>query len=184
MKHKRNLALVLLAGTVIAVQPVSADEPEENPAETLDPFEYKELEFRKKTEYLHDRGQVEMKNTISEAQINLDFSEEVRIPSPIEVSELFLEPGRSETGTAAAKAAELGLFTEEAPVSEEAAAKEPQQAAEEQSEGTPVRNWIFIGVIVLAVAGLFAFVVPALLKGGGGGAQPERRRKETEGNIA
>lgn len=183
MKHKRNFTLLLLAGIFAVALPVSADKPEENPAETLDPFEYKELEFRQKTEYLHDRGQVEMKNTISEAQINLDFSERVVTPSPIEVSELFLEPGRSETGTAAAKAAELGLFTEKAPGSE-AAAKEPTQVSMEQAEGAPVRNWIFISAIVLAVGGLFAFVVPALLKGGNGGAQPVRRRNETEGKIA
>lgn len=184
MKHKRTTLLLLLAGATAAALPVLADEPEENPAEALEPFQYRSLEFRKKTEYLHDRGRVEMKNTLTETQLNLDFSEEVRIPSPIQVSDLFLEPGRSETGTAAAKAAELGLFTEEAPVSEEIAAKDPQPIPDEQQDGSQVRNWLFVGVIILAIAGLFAFIVPALLKSGNGGGQKNRRRTETEGKMA
>lgn len=181
MKVKRAGAVLLAMIFCSSAIPAAADTGG-NPGDSLDPLEYKSLPFRKKTEYLHDSRKVEMKNTLTEAQVNLDFSEPVRFKSSIEVSDLFLEPGRPETGTAAAKAAELGLFTKSA----ETAAGQSGKTADIPDEPTGdhrIRTYIFIGFIGAAIFGLFGLMIPAMLKSSKE-APTVSRKKETEEKLA
>lgn len=182
MRVKHAVAVLAATFFFSAAIPAAANTGS-HPGDSLEPLEYKSLPFRKKTEYLHDSRKVEMKNTLTEAQVNLNFSEPVRFKPPIEVSDLFLEPGRPETGTAAAKAAELGLFTE----SQETAAGQSGKTVDIPDEPTGdhrIRTYIFIGFIGAAIFGLFGLMIPALLKSGSKGAPTVRHKEETEGKHA
>ncbi|SIT70677.1 type VII secretion EssA family protein [Edaphobacillus lindanitolerans] len=165
MKCKFVPALILAVCACSVPDCVAA--AEDNPAEDLESLKYDSLKFDQNTEYLHDRGHLEMKNTLSEAQVKLDFSEQIRFPSPIDPSALFNEPGRASAGTAAAVASEMGLFSEDRPT----ASVRPENNAgppAESSGGTTFRTWAFVGIILLSVAGLFALMLPALLRSGRG----------------
>ncbi|KZE38550.1 hypothetical protein AV656_06485 [Bhargavaea cecembensis] len=174
---------ILLAITLSAAAVPAYANTEDDPADSLESLEYKSLPFRKKTEYLHDSRKVEMKNTLTESRINLDFSEPVRFRSPIEVEDLFLEAGRPETGTAAAKAKELGLFSSPA----EKSPARPSQSVEVpdgSADSSSIRTYIFISLIGAAMLGLFGLMIPALLKSGTKEVPRARHKEETEGKHA
>ncbi|MFC7363866.1 MULTISPECIES: type VII secretion EssA family protein [Bhargavaea] len=179
----KHAGAILLATTISSAAIPATANTGDAPADSLEPLEYKSLPFRKKTEYLHDSRQVEMKNTLTEERVNLDFSEPVRFRSPIEVDDLFLEAGRPETGTAAAKAEELGLFTAPAEKSQ-AQASQPAEVPDEAADSSSIRTYVFISLIGAAMLGLFGLMVPALLKSGTKGTPTVRRKEETEGKIA
>ena len=137
---------------------VYADEPKK--AEDLDPVIYEKLEFKKNTDYLHDKKKTEMKNTIPQKQFDIYFDGRNKLPNRGDTSYLFLTAERGEKSTVTAKSSELNLFSENDTTKQEVAM---DQMGEEKSSSNRIRIIIFFGIVGLGVLALFAFLLPRLV---------------------
>ncbi|QUG40730.1 DUF5383 family protein [Psychrobacillus sp. INOP01] len=136
---------------------VFAEEPKK--VEDLDPVIYEKLEFKKNTDYLHDKKKTEMKNTIPKKQVDIYFDGRKKLPNRGDTSYLFQTAERGEKSTVTAKSSELKLFSEK----DIALADESVSKIEEESSSNSVRTIIFLGVIGIGILTLFVIFLPRLV---------------------
>ncbi|WP_342601103.1 type VII secretion EssA family protein [Psychrobacillus sp. FSL H8-0483] len=136
---------------------VFAEEPKK--VEDLDPVIYEKLEFKKNTDYLHDKKKTEMKNTIPKKQVDIYFDGRKKLPNRGDTSYLFQTAERGEKSTVTAKSSELKLFSEK----DITLADESVSKIEEKSSSNSVRTIIFLGVIGIGILTLFVIFLPRLV---------------------
>lgn len=158
MKVKSHLLfpifLLILVGNSLVV---FAEEPKK--AEDLDPVIYEKLEFKKNTDYLHDKKKTEMKNTIPEKQIDIYFDGRKKLPNRGDTSYLFQTAERGEKSTVTAKSSELKLFSEKGNTQADVLVS---QIGEESSSNS-VRTIIFFVLIGIGILTLFVIFLPRLV---------------------
>lgn len=159
MRAKYQFILPLLVLMFIGTSfIVVAEEPKE--AKDLDPLIYEKLEFKKNTDYLHDKQKTEMKNTIPEKQFDIYFDGRNKLPNRGDTSFLFQTAERGEKSTVTAKSSELKLFSSSDTKKLELSAAEMK---EEKSSNNSVRTILFFGIIALGVLMLFVILLPRLV---------------------
>lgn len=159
MKVKSFLLLPILFFLSIGNGLVAfAEEPKK--AEDLDPVIYEKLEFKKNTDYLHDKKKTEMKNTIPKKQIDIYFDGRQVLPDRGDVSYLFLTAERGEKSTVTAKSSELKLFSATDAKQAELTVAELE---EEKSSSNRIMTILFFGIVVLGLIALFAILLPRLV---------------------
>ena len=138
---------------------VVAEEPKE--AKDLDPLIYEKLEFKKNTDYLHDKQKTEMKNTIPKKQFDIYFDGRNKLPDKGDTSILFQTAERGEKSTVTAKSTELKLFSE--------SEKDITQAdisgskIEDETSSSNMRAIIFLVLIGMGILTLFVIFLPRLV---------------------
>lgn len=136
---------------------VFAEEPKK--AEDLDPVIYEKLEFKKNTDYLHDKKKTEMKNTIPKKQVDIYFDGRKKLPNRSDTSYLFQTAERGEKSTVTAKSSELKLFSEK----DITFAGVSVSKTEEESSSNRVRTILFFGLIGIGILTLFVIFLPRLV---------------------
>ena len=126
----------------------------------LEPLTYDKLEFKQNTNYLHDEGKIEMKNTIPVEQFDINFDGSKQLPKRDNTSYLFQTAERGVKSTVAAKTSELGLFTEEDQAEKLDVAVQMNNEAPATNH---IRTLIFIGIIGVGIIFLFTFLLPKLV---------------------
>lgn len=157
MKVKPLLFLAILLFTFIGNSLlVLAEEPKK--AEELEPVIYEKLEFKKKTEYLHDKQKTEMKNTIPKKQVDIYFDGRKKLPNRADTSYLFQTDERGEKSTVTAKSSELKLFSNK----ETTLSNEPSLIVEDEISGNSFRTILFFSLIGIGILSLFVIFLPKL----------------------
>lgn len=136
---------------------VLAEEPKK--VEDLDPVIYEKLEFKKNTDYLHDKKKTEMKNTIPKKQVDIYFDGRNKLPNRGDTSYLFQTAERGEKSTVTAKSSELKLFSEK----DITLADVSVSQIEEESASNSARTILFFGVIGIGILTLFVIFLPRLV---------------------
>lgn len=136
---------------------VLAEEPKK--VEDLDPVIYEKLEFKKNTDYLHDKKKTEMKNTIPKKQVDIYFDGRKKLPNRGETSYLFQTAERGEKSTVTAKSSELKLFSEK----DITLADVSVSQIEEESSSNSARTILFFCVIGIGILTLFVIFLPRLV---------------------
>ena len=136
---------------------VLAEEPKK--VEDLDPVIYEKLEFKKNTDYLHDKKKTEMKNTIPKKQVDIYFDGRKKLPNRGDTSYLFQTAERGEKSTVTAKSSELKLFSEK----DITLADVSVSQIEEESSSNSARTILFFGVIGIGILTLFVIFLPRLV---------------------
>ncbi|MEK3978482.1 type VII secretion EssA family protein [Psychrobacillus sp. FSL K6-2836] len=136
---------------------VLAEEPKK--VEDLDPVIYEKLEFKKNTDYLHDKKKTEMKNTIPKKQVDIYFDGRKKLPNRGDTSYLFQTAERGEKSTVTAKSSELKLFSEK----DITLADVSVSQIEEESASNSARTILFFGVIGIGILTLFVIFLPRLV---------------------
>lgn len=137
---------------------VFAEEPKK--VEDLDPVIYEKLEFKKNTDYLHDKKKTEMKNTIPKKQIDIFFDGRKKLPNRGDISYLFQTAERGVKSTVTAKSSELKLFSA---VDTKKAELSVSQMEEEKSSTNRIRTIIFFGIVGIGIIALFTILLPRLV---------------------
>lgn len=148
------ILFLILVGTSTVV---FAEEPKK--VEDLDPVIYEKLEFKKNTDYLHDKKKTEMKNTIPQKQVDIYFDGRKKLPNRGDTSYLFQTIERGEKSTVTAKSSELKLFSEK----DITLADVPVSKMEEESSSNSVRTILFFGLIGIGILTLFVIFLPRLV---------------------
>ncbi|MFJ7825342.1 type VII secretion protein EssA [Psychrobacillus sp. NPDC096623] len=158
MKVKSRLFLLVLLLTLVGnCLVVFADEPKK--VEEIEPVIYEKLEFKKNTDYLHDKQKTEMKNTIPKKQFDIYFDGRKKLPNRADTSYLFQTAERGEKSTVTAKSSELKLFSNK----EKTQADETVSKIEEESSGNNLRPILFLGLIGIGILTLFVIFLPKLV---------------------
>lgn len=156
MKRSNLLLLALLLLLIFPQEVIYAEE--ERSIDQLDSILYEKLQFKKNTDYLHDKKKVETKNTLPEKQLNLYFDGSRQLPNRQDTSSLFRTDERTEQSTMAVRAAELKLFSERKSESPKEKLSQPTSSGTNNT----LRTWIFIGIVVAGLLLLFVVMVPKL----------------------
>ncbi|QTD39746.1 type VII secretion EssA family protein [Sporosarcina sp. Te-1] len=170
MKLTRLVVMVSLLCSVTFLTEKSGSATAEDSIEELEPVLYEKLKFNKNTDYLHDAGKIEMKNTLPEKQFNLHFDGSRRLPIRGDSSYLFRSDVRSERSTVAARSEEIGLFTKTATRKNEATVS--SYIPVEQQTDSNGRTLLFILLIVIGTVVLFTVFIPKTIQ-----ESPVRERK-------
>ncbi|MFS0576296.1 type VII secretion EssA family protein [Sporosarcina sp. 179-K 3D1 HS] len=170
MKRKRMRIVLLLAALGWFIFPKPGLTNSDETIKDLEPVLYNKLQFKKNTDYLHDAGKIEMKNTIPVKQFNVQFDGTRKLPARGDTTSLFREAGRSERSTVAAKSKEIGLFTKEVPIRN--GIDGHPNTFQERSADHSGRTIIFVLLIVIGVVVLFTVFIPKIIQ-----ASPAEERK-------
>lgn len=95
MNRKLVAILLLVAFSWIARPAIGTANSDESIKE-LEPVLYERLQFKKNTDYLHDAGKIEMKNTIPTKQFDIHFDGSRKLPDRGDTVKLFRKAERSE----------------------------------------------------------------------------------------
>jgi hypothetical protein len=162
MKVKPTFTLLVMAVVLwLIAGNVSANEEEK--IHDLDPVIYDELEFKKNTDYLHDKQKIEIKNTLPVEQFDIDFDGSKQLPDRGDTSYLFQEAEREKKSTVAARTSEIGIFEDKGKYRKTEEVQAPIANNEQTVGNNNGRTVIFIGLIAVGLLFLFAFLLPRLI---------------------
>lgn len=157
MKVKASFFILLFSLIVVGNDlVVFAEEPKK--VEDLDPVIYEKLEFKKNTDYLHDKQKTEMKNTIPKKQFDIFFDGRNKLPNRGDTSYLFQTAERGEKSTVTAKSSELELFSHK-----EITQPDVSVTKIEESTSSNVMKIIFFVLIAAGILTLFIILLPRLV---------------------
>lgn len=148
------LLFLMLVGNGLVIY---AEEPKK--VDDLEPVIYEKLEFKKNTDYLHDKQKTEMKNTIPKKQFDIYFDGRNKLPNRADTSYLFQTAERGEKSTVTAKSSELQLFSEKEMVQ----SNETIPKIEEKSSSNNRRTILFFALIGVGIITLFVILLPKLV---------------------
>ncbi|GKV55013.1 hypothetical protein NCCP2222_09600 [Sporosarcina sp. NCCP-2222] len=170
MKAAKSIVVMVLLCSVIFSMQARGSAATDGSIEDLEPVLYEKLKFNKNTDYLHDAGKIEMKNTLPEKQFNLHFDGSRRLPARGDSSYLFRTDVRGERSTVAARSKEIGLFTKTAVRKNEATVS--SYIPVEQQRDSNGRTLLFVLLIVIGTVILFTVFIPKTIQ-----ESPVRERK-------
>ncbi len=159
MKVNKILSIFIIITVILFPKTMTVEADEQETANELNPLIYKKLRFKQNTDYLHDTGKTEMKNTIPVKQFDINFDGSKRLPKRDDTSYLFQSATRGEKSTVSARTAELDLFNEETTQKLEPILKQDDVKPSNAS----MRTWLYIGMIGIGILFLFTFLLPRLM---------------------
>lgn len=161
MKLKKMIVVLVMSMLVWKAAPLVGLVDSNDTINDLEPVIYDKLKFKKNTDYLHDDGKIEMKNTITNRQFDIKFDGSRKLPEKGDTSYLFQDVVRGGKSTVAAKALDIGLFTKGEPGIQE---KPITQIPDGSPNGNSLRTLVFLGLIILSLVVIFVFFVPKLVQ--------------------
>ncbi|WP_301107136.1 type VII secretion EssA family protein [Sporosarcina sp.] len=161
MKVKTMIVVIVMSMLMWQAAPLVGLVDSNDTINDLEPVIYEKLKFKKNTDYLHDDGKIEMKNTITNRQFEIQFDGSRKLPEKGDTSYLFQEVVRGGKSTVAAKSLEIGLFTKGKSGLQE---KPITQIPDSSPNRNNLRTLIFLGLITLSLVIMFIFFVPKLVQ--------------------